>query len=546
MNAADQNQKVQELGREFWDWRLVSSYRSPDDVPRIEYHPEWVPEFDEDSARRRLRRAAEFRRRWEAIDVAGEPVPVQVDHRLIGSAIARVEWETGTLRNWERDAVMQVHQALGPVYDSMLPAPPFGPDRQDGLIFRLGRVAPQLDVARENLSRAGNSALAGAALRLLEDIHEALPRSVDALGPHFGPDRRKSLQEAGASAARALEAFREWLRVRRADMSPPAPVGRDAFVWFLRNVALLPLSPEEIVRLAERELSRNYAWEEIEKNRGSEGARPPRFESAAAQSASEIEAERQIREFYERENLLTQPDALRRYHTAPLPDYLEPITWLGVANDLTSDRRLHEDAVTYVWDPNKTLPYFYWANAHDTRLGIIHEGVHYKQLALSWAHPNPLRRRYYDSTANEGLAHYNEELMTQAGLFDDAPWSRLVVQNFKRLRSLRAVVDVGLATGAMSLEEGMETFVELIPIDEQTALEETAMYAANPGLAMSYMVGKLEIFRLLGDARRAQGEEFSLRAFHDFLWNNGNVPLSLIRWEMLGDPSDIRAIDQAG
>ena len=540
------DQKVQELGREFWEWRTASSYRSPDDVPRVEYDPEWTPEFDEDSARRRLRRAAEFRRRWEEIDAADEPVPVQVDHRLIGSAVSRVEWEAGTLRSWERDAVMQVHQALGPIYDSMLRPPPFDADRQDGLIHRLGRVAPQLEVARENLSRAGTSALAGAAVRLLEDIHEALPRSMEALSPFFDRGRRRPLKEGAAAAARASTAFREWLDARRAAMDPPEPVGREAFVWFLRNVALLPLAPEEIVRTAERELSRNYAWEEIERNRGSEAARPPRFESAEAQSASEIEAERQIREFYERENLLTQPDSLRRYHTAPLPAYLEPLTWLGVANDLTSDRRIHEDAVTYVWDPNRPLPYFYEANARDTRLGIIHEGVHYKQLALSWAHPNPLRRRYYDSTANEGLAHYNEELMTQAGLFDDAPWSRLVVQNFKRLRSLRAVVDVGLAAGAMSLEEGMNTFMELIPIDGQTALEETAMYASNPGLAMSYMVGKLEIIRLLGDAKRKQGGGFSLRAFHDFLWRNGNVPLSLIRWEMLGDPSDIRAVDQAG
>ena len=540
------NRAVQDLGGEFWEWRIPNSYRSPDDVPRVELSPDWVPEFDQDSAWRRLERAAEFRRRWEAIDVADEPVPTRVDHRLIGSAISRVEWEVDILRNWERDAVMQVHQALGPVYDSLLPAPPFDADRQDGVIYRLGRVGPQLEVARENLSRAGTSALAGAAVRLLGDIHEALPRSIDAVSPLFGAGRRGALQKAGADAARELVDFREWLRDRREVMVEHEPVGRDNFVWFLRNVALLPLSPEEIVLLAERELHRNYAWEEVERNRGSGDAVPAPFESAAAQVESEIAAERQVREFYERENLLTQPDSLRRYHTAPLPAYVQPLTWLGVANDLTSDRRLDEDAVTYVWDPTGPLPYFYQANARDTRLGIIHEGVHYKQLALSWAHPNPLRRRYYDSAANEGIAHYNEALMLQAGLFDDAPWSRLVIQNFKRLRSLRSVVDVSLATGAMTLEEGMKTFMDLIPIDYQTALEETSMYLAGPGLAMSYMVGKLEVIRLLGDAKRMKGGAFSLRWFHDYLWNNGNVPTSLLRWEMLDDPSDIRAIDQAG
>ena len=542
----DMNRAVQDLGREFWEWRIASSYRSPDDVPRVELSPDWIPEFDQDSARRRLERAGAFRRRWEAIDVSDDSVPNQVDYRLVGSAISRVEWEVRILRNWERDAVMQVHQALGPVYDSMLPPPPFDNDRQDGVIYRLHQVGPQLEVARENLARAGTSALAGAAIRLLGDVDEALPRSMAALSPFFDSSRRGPLAEAGARATSDLVDFREWLGGRQKDMPEHEPVGRDYFVWFLRNVALLSLSPEEIILLANREIYRNYAWEEVERNRGSEDARPPMFESAEAQVAHEIRSEQEVREFYEDENLLTQPDSLRRYHTAPLPPYLQPLTWLGVANDLTSDRRLDEDAITYVWDPTGPLPYFYIANAHDTRLGIIHEGVHYKQLALSWAHPNPIRRRYYDSTANEGLAHYNESLMLQAGLFDDAPWSRLVIQNFKRLRSLRSVVDVSLATGAMTLEEGMRTFMELVPIDYQTALEETSMYLAGPGLAMSYMVGKLEVIRLLGDAKRMLGDEFSLRWFHDYLWNNGNVPVSLLRWEMLDDPSDIQAIDRAG
>lgn len=539
------NRDLQNLSREFWMWRIPSSYRSPDDVPRVEHPPDWVPAFDQDSARRRLKRAAEFRRRWEALDLTADSIPNQVDYRLMGSAISRVEWEVGILCNWERDAVMQVHQALGPVFDLIVPAPPFDPDRQHGVIHLLNQVGPQLEVARENLARAGTTALANAAVRLLGDIDEALPRSMSEVSSLFDTGLRRPLSTAGTTATRDLVDFREWLRDQQARMSEHEPVGRDKFVWFLRNVALLALPPEEIVLLANREIQRNYAWEEVERNRGSENRRPPAFETAETQAVHQIRLEQEVREFYENQNLLTQPDSLRRYHMAPLPSYVQPLTWLGCANDLTSDRRLDEDALAYVWDPKGPLPYFFTVLAHDPRLGIIHEGVHYKQLALSWAHTNPIRRRYYDSTTNEGLAHYNEELMLQAGLFDDAPWSRLVVQNFMRLRSLRSVVDVSLATGAMTLEEGMRTFMDLVPIDYQTALEETSMYLAGPGLAMSYMVGKLEVLRLLADAKRTLGSGFSLRWFHDHLWKNGNVPLSLLRWEMLEDPSDIRSIDQA-
>jgi len=49
------------------------------------------------------------------------------------------------------------------------------------------------------------------------------------------------------------------------------------------------------------------------------------------------------------------------------------------------------------------------------------------QLALSWAHENPIRRRYYDSGANEGIGFYAEEMMLQAGLWADSPRSREII-----------------------------------------------------------------------------------------------------------------------
>ena len=33
---------------------------------------------------------------------------------------------------------------------------------------------------------------------------------------------------------------------------------------------------------------------------------------------------------------------------------------------------------------------------------------------------------------------------------------------------------------------------------------------------------------------------------HDFVWRNGNVPLSLQRWELLGDRRDVDLLDAAG
>ena len=70
-----------------------------------------------------------------------------------------------------------------------------------------------------------------------------------------------------------------------------------------------------------------------------------------------------------------------------MPAYLEPLRFLGVADDLTGPGRLTEDGVSYVPPPGPELPYFYAANARDPRAGILHEGVHYQQLALAWRNP---------------------------------------------------------------------------------------------------------------------------------------------------------------
>jgi uncharacterized protein (DUF885 family) len=132
--------------------------------------------------------------------------------------------------------------------------------------------------------------------------------------------------------------------------------------------------------------------------------------------------------------------------------------------------------------------------------------------------------------------------MLASGLFDDAPATREIVCNFMRLRALRVVVDVRLALGELDIPSAAALLETAVPMDRETALEEAAFFAATPGQAMTYQVGKTQILGLLADASRQEG--FSLRAFHDRLWREGNVPFSLQRWELLDDPRDLDRIEQ--
>src|SRR5205085_1793305 len=201
---------------------------------------------------------------------------------------------------------------------------------------------------------------------------------------------------------------------------------------------------------------------------------------------------------------------------------------------LTSASRLNEDAFHYIPLPAPDLPYFYLAMARDPRTMIAHEGVHYYQLARSWAHADAIRRHYYDSGPNEGIGFYAEEMLLQAGMFDDSPHTREIIYSFMRLRALRVGVDVGLATGELTIDTAAEALARRVPMDVATAREEASFFASEPCQAITYQVGKLQIIGFLADARRTLGDGFNLRAFHDALWINGNVPIALQRWESLG------------
>ena len=381
------------LAAEFWEWRLETSFRTADDIPRVDHTPGWLPEFTPESVTARHEVHRGFAERWAAMDVSGLPIPDQVDYRLLGSALNRVPWELDTLRSWERDAVFLTGQILGPWFDLLVQLPPFEADRQAGLLAVARSIPGRVALAQANLSRAGVADLARVAAGSLAHIGTQFPASVEALRAEFTPAIHADLLEATPPATSALVDFAAWLTDNADTMAASEPVGREKFVWFLRNVALIAEEPEELVRAAQQDYRRAVVAETITANKLRDLVPQTTFGSAEDQVARQAQQEQEVREFYERESLLSQPDSLGKYLIAPMPAYLEPLLWLGVTDDLTGDGRVDSDGVSYCPVPSADLPYFYIANARDPRLGIVHEGVHYKQLAMGWRHPDPIRRR---------------------------------------------------------------------------------------------------------------------------------------------------------
>jgi uncharacterized protein (DUF885 family) len=539
--APAQGDDFDALARDFWTWRAANQPTSGDDIPRLDRPAGWRPDWSRAAVERRTAELAAFEARWRAIDAAAWSVPRQVDHRLLGSALARVRWELVVNPGWRRNPLFYVDQTLGALFEALLVPPPFDAVRAEAILAILASVPGSAEAARDNLDEA-RAPFARLAVDPLAEVEARLAAVARELAPELPPARAALLAPAARDAGVALAELRTWLAERAPAFRAETSIGRDAYLYFLREVAIVPFAPERLVEMGRQEWARAVAFEAYQANRNRN--RPPLgLPASREQQIATMERDMvEVRRFVEREGILTVPEWVRYYRLRPKPAYLAPLAALGVNNDFTGPARLDRDGTAWIDEPSPAAGYFYRAYAADPRTQIAHESHgHYLQLVLSWAHENWLRRHYYDSGANEGIAFYNEELMLEAGLFDDRPRVREVIDNFARLRALRVEVDVGLALGTLSIADAAEQLAVRVPMDRETALDEAAFFASAPGQAISYQIGKLQIVSLLAAARAAQGDAFTLRAFHDFLWKNGNVPLSLQRWELLGDRSEIDA-----
>jgi uncharacterized protein (DUF885 family) len=522
---------LEQLADDFWAWRAKCAPFTPDDVNRIE-RPGGIRGWSQASINQSRKDLAEFEARWKKLNPARWPIPKQVDYKLVGSALSRVNWELDINPRWKRDPNFYIEQTLTALAEALTVPAPYDEARSREILTRIENIPSILQQGSENLENPP-APFANVAVQNLNGIRDRLRTMASTL---VGSTTLKphELNAATDRAAEALEKFQQQLKHKLPTLPQQTALGRDAYVWFLQNVALMPFTPEELLAMGRQEWNRAVVFEAYEKNRNRD---VPPLKMAPDINSWIKDAghkELQIRKFLEERGILTVPDWVQHYTLRPTPEYLRALSFTE-ADDFTSPSRLKENCIRYVPEPSEKLGYFWRATAMDPRPITVHEGIpgHYFQLCLSWKNDDPIRRHYYDSGANEGIGFYAEEMMLQAGLFDDSPHTREIIYNFMRLRALRVEVDVKLALGEFTLEQAAKYLQEKVPMDEQTARQEAIAFSTSPGGAMTYQIGKLQILKFLADARMQQGDKFNLRAFHDFVWKNGNLPIALQQSEYL-------------
>ncbi len=197
--------------------------------------------------------------------------------------------------------------------------------------------------------------------------------------------------------------------------------------------------------------------------------------------------------------------------------------------------------LAYYVDPamDGSRPGTYFVNTHQAgerdrfsaEATAFHEAVpgHHFQIALAQQLTGlPLLRRFASIEAYlEGWALYTERLADEMGLYSDDV-ARLGMLSGDSLRAARLVVDTGIHALRWTRQQAVDYLRDNAVMPDVDIFSEVDRYIENPGQALSYMVGRLEIQRLRGEAERRLGDRFDIRAFHDLVLGGGPLPMAVL------------------
>jgi uncharacterized protein (DUF885 family) len=137
------------------------------------------------------------------------------------------------------------------------------------------------------------------------------------------------------------------------------------------------------------------------------------------------------------------------------------------------------------------------------------------------------RRHGFVTAYTEGWGLYSEDLGRELGLFED-PYQWCGKLNDEMLRAMRLVVDTGIHRHGWSREEALEYMRSNSALTEGEIVSEVERYIVWPGQALAYKIGQLEFLSLRQEAEAALGDEFDIRAWHDYVLSLGEVPLEVL------------------
>ena len=521
----------------FDEWRQVAA-------PSMR---EGAPDFGAAALARKAAELAQMRQRLAALPRGGWSPHVVADARLIEAEMNGLDFDLRVRRPWARDPSFyatvfgeesDVPAHEGPAADTIdlfrYDWPLSATDARK-LKSRLDGVPVLLQRARVSLADGQGADLwqyGGRALDEQTAVLDALiagtlsMRTLDGKRKATLADAPPALRVSVIAARDATRAFAGWVKAQAPGKTGPSGVGKTEYDWYMRHVQLVPYDWDAQVALLERELHRAWSGLRLEEQRNR--SLPPLAEIA-------------------------DPVGYRRFAETKMAGYTDFL----VANGFLADKPYYRAALaaqTLDFVPLAERNFFYHVVALDPWPLYAH-GIHWMELARIRHEPNadPIRRvaPLYNifQSRSEGFATAFEEIVMQAGLYDDVPRARELVWIMLANRAARGLASLRVQANQWNLAEAGRFHARWTPrgySDPANALVgfEQLLYLRQPGYGTSYITGKIELDGLI--ARTAQADEHQpygavIRQVMETLSGEGTVPFALYPGQADGAPAGANA-----
>jgi hypothetical protein len=480
-----------------------------------------VPDYGVRAMAAQHRGLAAFRQRLRALDPGAWPVPHQVDWHLVRAEMDGLDFDQRVLRPWANNPGFYVTvfaeqsdqparegpHAFGAV-EIWNETFPLSEARATAVGASLRAIPALLEQARVNLTGEGRDLWTFGAHPLREQI-----RDLDVLATRLGeaspllPDVRR--------AKEATDAFAAWVETQARSKRGRSGIGVEHYDWYLKHVQLVPYAWRDEVELMERELARATAFLTLEEQRNA--ALPVQAPIASAEEHARRfpEAVGEYMAFLESRRLLT------------VKPWMAPALIARVGRFNPGPREFFSEVDYRDPEVMRTHGYHWFDLAR-----MVHE-----------PHASPIRRGplLYNMfvTRTEGHATGWEELMLQAGMFDARPRSRELIYVLLAQRAARALGDLRMHANEKTLEEAAVFTSSHTPrgwlrLDASLVRWEQHLYLQQPAYGTSYLIGKMQVERMLAARRRQLGDAFTMSRFMDEFDAAGLIPAALVEWELTG------------
>lgn len=529
--------------------RLASEYLNA----KSRFYPVWatnlgihdydtlLPDYSIQAVYGYRNRLSLFESKLREIDTMKLSMDDYIDYKVFKSNLAADNFWLTRFPLHEISPALYIDDALNSLYYLMLDQALADTARASALLSRLQKIPDFLNKSW-NIQFNQAKIFYETAIETAENSEPLINEIENYLKATF-PDSSVRIAQICGLAKVTIRNYALTCKIEAPDAPGTFSLGKANFNYLLKNVHLLDIDSDSLKKIG-------WHWYEIS-DKAMDSLRSiveslppvPKFsppnpdtfdiDDIFAYYRWEID---QTARFFSEKGLVTIPQNVGPCIPVPTPAFMQATT-RGIA---------YEPAPVFSSDPtgrfyvrpipplDSLLKQKYYSDIINRtfRGSVVHEAFpgHHLQLGIARNHSSLIRKISQNTMFCEGWALYCEQMATEQGLYSENELTRrwLGVWGGIRFRAVRIIVDCGLHDGSLSPDSALALMNNLLGENTDYFVAEIRRYCANPTVASSYLIGKLQILDMIESQKKRLGKSFSLRRFHDALLSEGTIPPSLI------------------